>query len=212
MGYTWAANFSADEAQALGAKHVRFNQPVYTYTNNFIQAPVGTAVPAGWYDFERTAWIGSDNGRVVQILSIDAGQAVLRITEADRAATSAELAQLGITAEELKALAQMYPVGTQLWRTPMTHFTPWDCNWPWGPPGDAPPPPGDDGPPPTTPPDDSPPDPNNPDNEEPPFGEEVDIECGCDIYVKQRVVGQTVPLRGTPFNLYYRRALLHKSV
>ncbi|UBB17180.1 RHS repeat-associated core domain-containing protein [Comamonas odontotermitis] len=208
VGYTWAANFSADEAQALGAKHVRFNQPVHTYTNNFIQAPVGTAVPAGWYDFERTAWIGSDNGRVVQILSIEAGQAVLRITEADRAATSAELAQLGITADELKALAQMYPVGTQLWRTPMTHFTPWDCNWPWGPPPDAPPPPDDeppsDGPPPTTPPDDNPPDPDNPDNEEPPPGLEEDIECGCDIYVKQRAVGQSIALRGTPFDLYYR--------
>ena len=208
VGYTWAANFSADEALALGAKHVRFNQPVYTYTNNFIQAPVGTAVPAGWYDFERTAWIGSDNGRVVQILTIEAGQAVLRITEADRAATSTELAELGITPDELKALAQMYTAGTQLWRTPMTHFTPWDCNWPWGPPPDAPPPPDDeppgDGPPPTLPPADNPPDPDNPGNEDSPPGPEEDVECGCDIYVKQRVVGQSIALRGTPFDLYYR--------
>ena len=208
VGYTWAANFSVDEAQALDATHVRFDRPVYTYTDNFIGAPVGTAVPAGWYDFERTAWIGADNGRVVQILSIEGDKAVLRVTPANRAATESELAQLGITGDELAALAQMYPAGASLWRTPMEHFTPWDCNWPWGPPPDAPPPPPDgppsDGPPGGPPPPESqPPDPENPDNEDD-TDEEEDIECGCDIYVKQRAVGQSIPLRGTAFDLYYR--------
>ncbi|WP_343292926.1 RHS repeat-associated core domain-containing protein [Vandammella animalimorsus] len=192
VGYTWAADFSADEARALGARHLRFDRPVYAYTSNFIGAPVGTAVPAGWYDFERTAWIGADNGRVIEILGIDNGRAQLRVSQAQRPATAAELAQLGIGEDELQALAQMYPVGEQLWRTPMEHFTPWDCNWPWGPPEDAPPPPDDD-----------PPDPSNPDNEEQ-DEEREDVECGCDIYVKQRAVGQGIALPGTPFELYYR--------
>ena len=53
VGYTWAADFAVDEARALGARHVRFNRPIYTYVSNFIGAPIGTAVPAGWYNFER---------------------------------------------------------------------------------------------------------------------------------------------------------------
>lgn len=224
VGYTWAADFSADEARALGARHLRFDRPVYAYTSNFIGAPVGTAVPAGWYDFERTAWIGADNGRVIEILGIENGRAQLRVSQAQRPATAAELAQLGIGEDELQALAQMYPVGEQLWRTPMAHFTPWDCNWPWGPPEGAPPPP-NDGPPggpggPSSPggpsgpggpsnpggssgPGSSPPDPNDPDNEDQ-NDEHEDVECGCDIYVKQRAVGQGIALPGTPFELYYR--------
>jgi RHS repeat-associated protein len=210
VGYTWAANFSADEALALGARHVRFDRPVYTYTTNFIGAPVGTAVPAGWYDFERMAWVGSDNGRVVEVLSVEGGKAALRVTRERRAATTQELAELGITDDELQALAQLHAAGAQLWRTPMEHFTPWDCNWPWGPPGDAGPPPpsddpGTDGPGTDGPGDGSPPDPDDTDNNDPSLDEPgEDMECGCDIYIKQRAAGQRIPLQGMPFDLYYR--------
>ena len=45
---------------------------------------------------------------------------------------------LGITDAERQQLATLYPqTPKQLWRVPMTHFTPWDCNWPYGPPHDA---------------------------------------------------------------------------
>ncbi|MDR0203492.1 MAG: hypothetical protein LBJ40_15190 [Delftia acidovorans] len=205
VGYTWAANFSADEALALGARHVRFDRPVYTYTTNFIGAPVGTAVPAGWYDFERMAWVGSDNGRVVEVLSVEGGRAALRVTRERRAATAQELAELGITGDELQALARMHAAGAQLWRTPMEHFTPWDCNWPWGPPDDADPPPPSDDPGTDDPGDDSPPDPDDTDNNDPSLDEPgEDMECGCDIYIKQRAAGQRIPLQGMPFDLYYR--------
>ncbi|MEJ8293000.1 RHS repeat-associated core domain-containing protein [Delftia tsuruhatensis] len=203
VGYTWAANFSADEALALGARHVRFDRPVHTYTTNFIGAPVGTAVPAGWYDFERMAWVGSDNGRVVEVLSIEGGKATLRVSRERRAATAQELAELGITDDELQALAQMHAAGAQLWRTPMEHFTPWDCNWPWGPPDDADPPPPSNDPDPDGP--DGPADPDDTDNNDPSLDEPgEDVECGCDIYIKQRAVGQRIPLQGAPFDLYYR--------
>lgn len=205
VGYTWAANYSADEAEIIGAKHVKFNKPVYSYTTNFIAAPVGTAVPAGWYDFDQSAWVGSENGRVVQIKKITEGKAILRVTQANRDATLAELTALGIEEDELKALASMYPEGTQLWRTPIEHFTPWDFNWPWGPPPDGPPPPDDNPPPDDPPPPELPPDPDNPENEDPSADEPgEDIDCGCDVYVKQRAVGQSIPLKGTPFSLYYR--------
>ena len=41
----------------------------------------------------------------------------------------------------LAQLAQRYTVGVSLWRIPMTHFSAWDANWPFGPPpgGEAPP-------------------------------------------------------------------------
>src|SRR3989304_5500587 len=32
------------------------------------------------------------------------------------------------------------PPGATFWRVAVTHFTPWDCNWPYGPPLDAAPP------------------------------------------------------------------------
>ena len=212
VGYTWAADFTADEARALGARHVRFDRPVYTYVSNFIGAPVGTAVPAGWYDFERMAWVGSDNGRVIEILSTQSGKAQVRVTVARRAATAAELAELGFTDDELQALARLYAPGEQLWRTPMRHFTPWDCNWPWGPPEGAVPPPAGDGsggsggsggnPPGCTMlpcPDDS-----EQTEEDPPGEEEQDVECGCDIFIKQRAVGQGIDIPGSPLSLYYR--------
>jgi hypothetical protein len=39
--YTYAAELSADEAIAVGAKTVRFSQPVINYVENFLGFPVG---------------------------------------------------------------------------------------------------------------------------------------------------------------------------
>ncbi len=39
--YTYAAEFSADEAIAIGAKTVRFSEPVINYLENFLGFPVG---------------------------------------------------------------------------------------------------------------------------------------------------------------------------
>ena len=46
-GYTYAAEFSVDEANAVGAVDVRFDQAVINYTENFIHAPVGSSRPYG---------------------------------------------------------------------------------------------------------------------------------------------------------------------
>ena len=40
--YTFAAEFSVDEARALGATGVRFSQPVATWVDNFLDAPLCT--------------------------------------------------------------------------------------------------------------------------------------------------------------------------
>ncbi len=48
-GYTYAVEYSADEAIAAGATEVRFTKPVVTYTDNFLGFPVGALVPAGYW-------------------------------------------------------------------------------------------------------------------------------------------------------------------
>lgn len=63
-GYTYAAEFSIDEALAAGATSVEFSKPVSVYLDNFLDFEVGGAVPAGYYDREQARWIPSENGRV----------------------------------------------------------------------------------------------------------------------------------------------------
>ena len=79
-GYTYAVELSVDEAVAAGATEVRFNQPVPFYLENFIGFPVGVVVPTGYYDRQKGQWIASDNGKVIQILSITGGLADLDTT------------------------------------------------------------------------------------------------------------------------------------
>src|SRR5205085_11485116 len=71
-GYTYAVELSADEAPG---QEVQFSKPVFTYIENFLSFPVGGIVPVGYYDRLKAAWIPSDNGRVIKILSIDGGAA-----------------------------------------------------------------------------------------------------------------------------------------
>lgn len=146
--YTYAVEYSVDETVAAGALEVTFSQPVIQYNENFLNFPVGTVIPSGAYDPVRGQWIASDNGRVVKILTITGGTANLDVTGNNQPATDAEYARLGITVAERQTLATLYAAGQTLWRVPIIHFSAWDSNWGWGPPGDAsgpsgPPPPCD---------------------------------------------------------------------
>ncbi|MGH8582481.1 MAG: Ig-like domain-containing protein [Gammaproteobacteria bacterium] len=137
-GYTYAVELSIDEAIAAGAKRVDFAQPLPVYVDNFLNFPVGGIVPAGWYDREKAAWIPSDNGKIIEILGVDVqGRAELDTDGNGQAADSTKLAQLGITETERLQLAVLYVPGKSLWRVSIKHFTPWDCNWPYGPPLDG---------------------------------------------------------------------------
>ncbi len=122
--YTYAVEFSADEAIAAGATGVRFSAPVYAYVENFLDFPVGTIVPAGSYDRSRGAWMAEDNGRIVKIVSIAGGLADVD-TDGDGVADNG----LGITTAERQQLASLYAVGQTLWRTPLMHFTAVDLNY-----------------------------------------------------------------------------------
>jgi len=184
-GYTYAVELGADEAVAAGAKTIGFDRPLPVYVDNFLNFPVGQAVPAGWYDRDKAAWIPSDNGRVVQILSVAGGLAQLDTDGDGLADDAARLAALGVTAEEQAQLAGLYAPGKTLWRVPVTHFTPWDCNWPYGPPSDATP----------------------PGQSEPTSDKKPDKSCevgGSIIECQSQTLGERIGVTGTPFNLNYR--------
>jgi hypothetical protein len=145
--YTYAVELSVDEAIAAGATEVRFSRPVPFYVDNFLGFPVGMSVPVGWYDRQQGRWVPADNGRVVKVLAVAGGRAQVD-TDGDGLADNA-----GIDDAEAQALAGLFGAGDTLWRTPVDHFTAWDCNWPWVPPpgaapggGPAPPPGGCSGP------------------------------------------------------------------
>jgi RHS repeat-associated protein len=184
-GYTYAVELSADEAQAAGAKDVRFDQAVPFYVENFIGFPVGGTVPAGYYDRGRGVWVASENGRVIQIVSEAGGVANLDTDGDGQADGRTTLAALGITDAERQQLAALYQPGTSLWRVPITHFTPWDCNWPYGPPDDA-----------------IKPDVDPPQQDEPPKDpcEEVGNST---ITAESQVLSEAVSVAGTPFSLNY---------
>ncbi|WP_169787093.1 RHS repeat-associated core domain-containing protein [Hyalangium minutum] len=184
-GYTYAVELSVDEAQAAGAVEVRFTQPVPLYVDNFLNFPVGSVVPAGYYDRRSGVWKPSDNGRVVKILGINANVAVLDVNGDGIADGPDVLVPLGILDDELQQLGRLYPAGKTLWRTPIVHFTPWDCNWPYGPPLDA------------EAPIQSPPQAEKPE-------EKPDAVCGSIIECQTQTLGEAIELVGAPFGLHYR--------
>ena len=184
-GYTYAVELSVDEALAAGATDIRFSRPVFNYVENFLNFPTGSPVPTGYYDRTKGMWVASDNGRVIAVLGEAGGLATLDVDGSGQPASSQALAALGINDAERRQLAGLYRPGQSLWRVPITHFTPWDHNWPYGPPADAQPP---NQPPP------------RPDRHEPDPCE----QNGSIVECQNQVLGERIPLAGTPYSLNYR--------
>lgn len=129
--YTYAVELKAEEATLkLNGKDVLFDRPVPVYVTNFLGFPVGGAVPAGYYDSDRGAWVPRDNGRVIKILAISGGSAELDTDGDGLADEAAKLAALGITDQECIQLASLYAEGQSLWRVQVGHLSTWDLNWP----------------------------------------------------------------------------------
>jgi len=191
-GYTYAAEYSVDEALTAGATSVVFSQPIISYVDNFLGFPVGWGVPTGLYDHKRGNWVAYTNGRVVKILSFTGGLADLDLDGSGTPASPGALAALGITSAERQTLASLYTSGKQLWRATIDHFSSGDLNWGAGlPPGAKPP----NQPPPNKP----PPDPCK--------------KKGSIIECQTQTLGQQIAVIGTPYSLNYRsnRASGHKD-
>ncbi len=182
-GYTYATEFTVDQAVAAGAKRVRFTPSLISYNENFLNLPVGIVVPVGSYDRDRGTWLANDNGRVIKILSISGGLANLDIDGSGTPASAAALAALGVTDAERQQLASLYSAGQSLWRVPISHFSPWDYNYPYGPPAGA----RGAGQPPAS---------NRP------------VDCpqrrtGSTIECQNQILGESVGINGSPFRLHY---------
>lgn len=186
VGYTYAVELSADEAIEAGATEVTFSKPLYYYVDNFLEFPVGETVPIGYYDREAASWVPSDNGVIIGIVDIAGGIATVDIDGDGAADDEAELTAIGMTDEERVELAKLYTAGKSLWRVPIGHFTPWDCNWPYGPPTGA----------------------INPPNREPraKIEKEKDPckEKGSIIGCQDQSLGERLPVAGTNLDLVYQ--------
>jgi RHS repeat-associated protein len=180
--YTYCVELSTDEAVAANARNVTFSTPLPFYVDNFLDLPVGTVVPTGYYDRIKGSWIASDNGLVIKILSTQGGTATID-TNGDGIADDAS--DLGVTSDELQKLAGTYESGQSLWRTLITHFTPWDLNFPYVPPAGA----------------------DAPHQPQPTWfrrAENPQTRCGSTIDCHNQVFGEAIPIDGTPFALQYQ--------
>ena len=186
-GYTYAVELSADEATTkIAGKDVLFSQPVPFYVDNFLNMPVGIPVPVAYWDKTKNAWIPSNDGKVIKILSITNGLADIDADGDGAADDATKLSALSITDAERAKLAA-YPVGKTLWRAMLAHLSTYDCNYGVSPrPGAVPP----NQPPPKTPAN------NNPDK--------PDSSCGSIIECQNQALGETLPITGTGLSLNYR--------
>ncbi|TAN69205.1 MAG: PASTA domain-containing protein, partial [Magnetospirillum sp.] len=192
-GYTYAVELSVDEALAAGATRVDFDRTLPVYVDNFIGFPTGRVVPVGWYDPSAAAWVASNNGRVIRIVSISAGSADIDSDSDGLIDSAAKLAALGITPAEQVQLAGLYPAGKSLWRVPVTHFSPWDFNWLQG----LPQLPSAPSKKPANP-------PNIPTPKADPQEDCAREQPGSIIECENQVLGETLPVAGTPYTLSYR--------
>ncbi|HOY56937.1 MAG TPA: hypothetical protein PK640_02220, partial [Verrucomicrobiota bacterium] len=142
-GYTYCADFSADEAVNAGANSIRFSQPVPVYVDNFLGVPVGTLMPVGYYDRGQGVWVPCPNGIVLQVLGFAEGAALVDLHGTGEAERADTLAANGFTTEELQHLATVSPAGKTLWRCPVPHCSSIDFNLGFSTPDSDRPTPGD---------------------------------------------------------------------
>ena len=92
-----------------------------------------------------------------------------------------------------------YFSGDTFWRVEVTHFTPWDCNWPYGPPPDA-----------------DPPNPDGiPDADQPnPDDKPCLNSISSFVEDRSRIFHEDIPISGTDMTLHYasNRVVGYKTV
>jgi len=134
--YTYCAELSIDEAP-----DVRFENPVVMYVDNFLGFDVGEIVPVGYFDREAAVWMPSDNGVVVKLLDTDVN-GIVDALDATGDDIPDDLNGDGFFDDEVSGLSDsvQYVPNQTYWRSEINHFTPWDCNFPYGPPLNATPP------------------------------------------------------------------------
>ena len=182
-GYTYCVELGVD-----GAERVSFAKPVVMWVDNFLGFAVGGVVPVGYFDRDRGLWVPADNGRVVRLLDRD-GDGVVDALDANGDGQPDDLNGNGLYEDEVAGLnnPQQYAPGATFWRVAVTHFTPWDCNWPYGPPLDAGPPNAE----------------GFPDVDQQQTEEEDCEQVSSFIEARSRIFHEDIPIPGTGMSLHY---------
>jgi RHS repeat-associated protein len=181
--YTYCAELTADEA-----RRVEFEDPVTTYVDNFLGFEVGEAVPVGYYDRDRAEWLPAENGVVVRLLDTS-GDGQVDALDADGDGQANDLNDSNSTRDEVTGLSgSSYQPGDTYWRFQVEHLTPWDCNWPYGPPMDAI-------------------DPNPKGVPTVDEKKEENLDCktstGSHVQNRSRILHEEIPIPGTDLSLHY---------
>jgi len=131
--YTYCVELAVD-----GIERVRFEKPIITYINNFLGFETGGIVPVGYFDRDKGVWVPSDNGVVVKLLDTDT-DGIVDALDADGDNLPDDLNASGSFADEVTGLDNLekYVPDTTFWRVAVSHFSPWDINWPFALPIDA---------------------------------------------------------------------------
>ncbi|MCP4255780.1 MAG: hypothetical protein GY775_20735, partial [Candidatus Scalindua sp.] len=176
--FTYCAELSVD-----GVNKVRFDNPVPVFVNNFLGFDVGELVPVGYYDRERAVWVPSENGVVVKLLDTDSDGVVDALDNTGDDMPDDLVAGLD---DPL-----IYVAGSTYWRFETDHFSPWDCNWPFGPPIGAikPNPKGE-------------PNADKKQKEKDPCFDDLDYTSSY-VERKSRIFHEDIPISGTNFTLHY---------
>ncbi|MFZ1081171.1 MAG: Ig-like domain-containing protein, partial [Candidatus Kryptoniota bacterium] len=182
--YTYCVELSSDEAIAAGATTVDFSKPVVYYIENFLNLPVGTNVPAGYYDKSKGQWIAIHDGLILRILGTGGGIASIDINGNGAAASRASLDSVGIDSLEQVKLASLYSPGQALWRVSVSHFSSDDFNYSFVLEGDG-----------TT----------NNQNLNGPNVQPTSVcpSNGSIIGIQNQSLGQSLSITGTPFSMFY---------
>lgn len=182
--YTYCSDLQIDGVN--DDDEVIFDAPVVMYVDNFLGFEVGEIVPVGYYDRKQGKWIGSENGAVIQLLDTDNDGRVDALDSTGDDLPN-DLDGDGSFTDEVVGLADnpAYVAGKSYWRAEMMHLTPWDHNWPYGPPEDA----------------------EEPKQEDPKTDDEEPNDCQRSVssYVtqKSRVFHEDIPVAGTDITLHY---------
>jgi RHS repeat-associated protein len=125
--YTYCVELSLDEADSLAAS-ARFTKFVSCYVRNFLAYPVGTRVPFGYFDRVTGQWVAENDGVVLKIVGASGDTALVDSNGDTFADSTTVLDGLAITGAERRVLLAEYGLNGVLMRARLNHFSPGDLN------------------------------------------------------------------------------------
>lgn len=125
-------SFLSEELIVDGADALALTKKAALYTIPTIDAPVGSPIPVAVYVRSQKNWIPSLNGRVLKILRIEDGEARFDINGDDVEDGAMDLQNLGITQDEARSIASIYPDAFEkiIWRVSTDKLSDLTLAWP----------------------------------------------------------------------------------